>query len=179
MLHHLPLSSHAFHLPSNMLSHYILCCPLLHYCLLCYLTQHYIMLHCITLPCLISHLISVPLLHPLLDCTASLYPTLIYASLSSLCYNIFHILMISLVPLPCLALPHLTLRYTTFCSPHPCKHLLVKHFLFVVLSYATLHNISFTLFNIVFITLQALPYVLPNVMLCCLPLLYTTLSCLH
>ena len=154
MLHHLPLSCHAFHLPSNMLSHYILCCPLLHYRILSYLTQHYIMLHYITLPCLIPHPISVPLLYPVLDSTASLYAMLIYASLCSLCYNMFHILVISWFPLPCFALPHITLPYTTLCSPDRCKHLLVNHFLSLVLSHATLHNIYLSLCNILFIMLQ-------------------------
>ena len=198
MLHHLLLCLAAFHLPFNMLSYYIFCCPMLHYCILCYLTQHYIKLHYITLCCLISHLISLPLLYPPLDSTASLYPTLIYASLCSLRYNIFHILMISSVPLPCLALPHVPLHYTTFCSLDHCKHLLVNHFLFFVLSYATLHNISFTLFNIVFIMLQCftlcftqcyalLPGIalhnikqsnLPYILLLCAALLSTTLlSC--
>ena len=94
MLHNLPLSCHALHLPSTMLSYYISCCPLLHYPMLCYVIQHYIKLHCITLPCLISHLVSLPLLYPELDCTTSLYAMLIYASLCLLCYNMFHILMI-------------------------------------------------------------------------------------
>ena len=95
MLHHLPLCQAALHLPFNMLSYYILCCPLLHYSILCYLTQHCIKLHYLTLCCLISHLISVPLPYSLLDCAALLYPMLIYPSLCSLCYNMFHIFMIS------------------------------------------------------------------------------------
>ena len=53
------------------------------------------------------------------------------------------------IALPCLALPLIPFHYTTFRSANCCKHLLVNHFLFLVLSYATLHNISITLFNIV------------------------------
>ena len=138
MLHHLPLCRAALHLPFNMLSYYILCCPVLHYCILRYVMQHYIKPHYITLGCLIPHLISLPLLYPVLVCITPLYTILIHASL---CYNMFHILIISWVPLPCLALPHVTLNYTTFCSPDCCKHLLVNHFLSLVLSHPALHNI--------------------------------------
>ena len=104
------------------------------------------------LPHLISHFSSFTLPIVRLHCITLPYVNLCFIIFIMLQY--FSYPMISSVPLPCLALPHVPLHYTTFCSLDHCKHLLVNHFLFIVSSYATLHNISFTLFNIVFITLQ-------------------------
>ena len=122
MLHHLSLCPAAFHLPFNMLSYYIFCCPLLHYCMLHYLTQHYIKPHYITLCHLIAHLISLPILYPVLVCTTPLYPILIHPS-----FMLQHVPyprdFFSPIALPCLALPCLTLHYII----QPFAHLTVAN----------------------------------------------------
>ena len=158
-----------------MLSYYFLCCPVLHHRMLLYITQRYLKLHYITLPCLMSHLISLPLLYPVLDCTTLIYSMFIYASLSLLCHNTFHILMICWVPLPCLALPHITFHYTTSAQ------LTVANTFYSIISfplcYLMLLYTTFTFLYAPFYSLfyNTLHYPLHNITLYSITLLYTLL----
>ena len=102
-------------------------CVALSYATLHYLAQCYIKLHFFTLHSLMSHVIL--LLCFTHHCTTLSCFTLHQFTLCYVSYIIICCIALQFVQSHSLALPWVTLCYTTFCWADRSKHLLVKHFL--------------------------------------------------